>query len=141
MRIKNVFLVIALCVLSVGCDQAPRQGPRGEPGPAGPPGPSGAKGDPGPAGAIGPIGPPGPAGAQDAASEPRVGTMIRVIRSDCSPTACTAGCNEDEVLVNAYCGVRRRPATVLTETSVSCTPRRQSSGPVVAVCAKPSPED
>src|SRR5207245_1293170 len=98
-------------------------GPAGPPGPEGPPGPVGPKGEPGPAGPAGPagpVGPPGPAGAQAAASGPGPGTMIRVVRSDCGPTACTAGCNEDEVLISAYCGARRRPATVLTETSVSC---------------------
>jgi hypothetical protein len=50
-------------------------------------------------------------------------------------------CNEDEVLVTAYCGPQRQPANVLTERSVSCgvVPSAASS-PLVAVCLRAPPK-
>jgi hypothetical protein len=53
-------------------------------------------------------GPPGPA------------SQTRIIRANCALQSCTVQCEQDEVLVTAYCGIKRRPATFLTDTSVSC---------------------
>jgi hypothetical protein len=47
----------------------------------------------------------------------------------------TAACNQDEVLVTAYCGPGRSAVTLINERSVSC-PRRAATSPLVAVCAK-----
>jgi hypothetical protein len=50
-------------------------------------------------------------------------------------STCVASCNDNEVLVSAYCGPTRQPATVLSERSVSCgvvpDPARS---PLVAIC-------
>jgi hypothetical protein len=59
----------------------------------------------------------------------------RVIRTSCETAACTAACNQDEVLVTAYCGPGRSAVTLINERSVSC-PRRAATSPLVAVCAK-----
>jgi hypothetical protein len=60
---------------------------------------------------------------------------LRVIRTSCETAACTAACDQDEVLVTAYCGPGRSAVTLINERSVSC-PRRAATGPLVAVCAK-----
>jgi hypothetical protein len=132
---KRIALVIALCLGLANCGQGP-EGPKGEPGvagpagekgeagPAGPPGPPGPKGDTGPAG---PAGPPGPAAAASA---------LRVMRVNCESAACTAACNQDEVLVSAYCGPGRSAVTLVNERSVSCPSRRAATSPLVAICAK-----
>jgi hypothetical protein len=74
---------------------------------------------------------------------------VRVLRVDCGTRAelakvirrapCTAACDEDEVLVTAYCGPRRRAVTFVNERSVSCVWGAGTS-PLVAVCAKITPQ-
>src|SRR6266478_4949540 len=126
MRIVRALLALALVCLA-SCGQVP-QGPKGDAGPPGPQGDAGPAGPPGPEGPAGPQGAPGPAGP---------GSQIRVVRSDCTSTTCTAQCNEDEVLVTAYCGVTRAAPTFPTERSVHCRfARRANIGPVVVICAK-----
>ena len=121
---------IAVCMMLAGCGPQPVQGPQGPPGPAGPKGDKGDPGAPGSPGATGPAGPAGPPGPAAA---------IRIIRQNCSGGVCVAECRDSEVLVSAYCGVTRNPATFLTERSVSCgvTPS-PSNSPLVAVCATAS---
>ena len=132
MRILKLAAVVglALCLASCG-REAPKQGPKGDPGPAGPAGPKGDRGEigpPGPQGAPGPAGPAGPA------------SQMRIVRQNCSESACTVQCNDNEVLVSAYCGPSRRNATVLTERSVSCGIIPDSANtPLVAVCVAASP--
>src|SRR5262249_41372736 len=73
---------------------------------------------------------------------------VRVLRVDCGTRAelakvirrapCTAACDEDEVLVTAYCGPRRRAVTFVNERSVSCI--WGVTSPLVAVCAKITPQ-
>src|SRR5262245_7453706 len=106
-------LIIAACL--GGCGQA-SQGEKGDAGPAGPAGPQGSPGPPGPV---------GPAGAQ-----------VRVVQSDCTATSCVAECSADEVLITAYCGVRRTPAVFPSERAASCRTRGAASSPLVGVCAK-----
>src|SRR5271167_4738648 len=103
MRSGHLLLVGLLVVGIAGCVQ----GPQGDPGPTGPPGP---KGDAGPAGQSGPVGPglQGPRGEQGPPSP-----SIRVIRLNCLSGDCAASCRGDEVLVSAYCGPARNPATFL----------------------------
>jgi hypothetical protein len=126
--------LIALCglVLCVAACGQPQPGPKGE---QGPPGPAGPKGDPGENGAPGQQGPAGPQGPPGPASQ------TRILRENCATTTCTVTCNEDEVLVTAYCGPQRQPANVLTERSVSCgvVPSAASS-PLVAVCLRAPPK-
>jgi hypothetical protein len=124
--LKN-FAVIAAFALLAACGQ-PQPGPKGDPGP---PGPAGAKGDPGQNGPPGPQGPAGPPGPPGPASQ------MRVIRQACGDATCTASCEEDEVLVTAYCGSQRHQPMVLTERSVSCgvVPNAANS-PLVATCLK-----
>jgi Collagen triple helix repeat (20 copies) len=132
MGMQRIALVVALCLGLASCGQGPQgpkgeqgvAGPAGEKGEAGPPGPPGPKGDAGPAG---PAGPPGPAAAAGG---------VRVIRVSCETAACSAACNQDEVLVSAYCGPGRSAVTLVNERSVSCPSRRAATSPLVAICAK-----
>src|SRR5580658_6801786 len=104
LRAKSLRAGGALLALA-GCGQ----GAKGDPGPAGPPGP---KGDQGPPGQTGPEGPPGPIGPQGEQGPPS--PTIRVVRSAClTPGDCPVGCRENEILVTAYCGPTRNPATFL----------------------------
>jgi len=128
MRTESMGLLIAFSLCLASCGQGP-QGPRGEAGAAGPPGEKGEPGPPGPAGPPGEKGEPGPAGPAGSASE----NTVRAIRINCGTTACTLACNQDEVLVAAYCGPRRSAVTLVNERSASCPSR---NGPLVAVCAK-----
>jgi Collagen triple helix repeat (20 copies) len=136
MNLKSVAALIALSVFIAGCG-----GPKGEPGAAGP---AGEKGDAGPLGPAGPPGPPGPSGPPGPAGPPGPTTPqtsegpVRVIRSSCEGAPCRAECNQDEVVVSAYCGARRTPATVVNERAVSC-PRGAATSPLVMICAKTSP--
>jgi len=137
MDVKSIVVAIALSVCVASCGE----GPKGEPGPAGPPG---EKGGPGPAGPPGPPGPPGPQGAQGPPGPPgaAAGTggesAVRVMRSNCQTAACRGECNEDEVLVAAYCGPRRSAVVLVNERTVTC-PRDAATSPLVMVCAKAAP--
>jgi hypothetical protein len=126
--ISIAMLGLILCVAACG---KPEPGPKGDPGSPGPAGPKGDRGEDGSPGAAGPPGPQGPAG---------VSSQTRIIRQPCASTTCTATCNENEVLVAAYCGPSRQNAKVLTERSVSCgvTPDLEHS-PLVAVCVSTTP--
>jgi hypothetical protein len=115
MRVKSIVVAIALSVCVASCGQ----GPKGEPGAGGP---AGEKGEPGPAG---PPGPPGPQGAQGPAGPPGAAaatgeSALRVMRSECQAATCTGECNQDEVLIVAYCGPRRSAVTVVNEKMVNC---------------------
>jgi len=128
MRISGITLAVILAMMVASCGK-PEAGP---PGPKGDPGPQGDAGPAGPAGAAGPPGPQGPAGAAGASSQ------IRIEKGACgSPTDCQVTCRDDEVLVYAYCGKKRAPATYLTENSANCgaTPDT-TDGPLVAICGK-----
>jgi hypothetical protein len=137
MRVKSIAVAIAISICVAGCGQGPKgepgaagpPGEKGEPGPAGPPAPPGPPGPPGPQGAGGPPGPPGTPGGEGA---------VRVMRSNCQTAACREECNQDEVLVVAYCGARRSPVVVVNERTVTC-PRGAATSPLVAVCAKAAP--
>jgi len=126
--ISIAMLGLILCVAACG---KPESGPKGDPGPAGPKGDRGENGSPGSVGPSGPAGPQGPAGPS---------SQMRIIRQSCGSTACTATCNENEVLVTAYCGPSRQDAKVLTERAVSCgiIPDPEHS-PLVAVCVSTTP--
>jgi Collagen triple helix repeat (20 copies) len=132
---KRMALLIALALGLASCGQG-SPGPKGEAGVAGP---AGEKGDPGPPGPAGPPGPPGPKGEAGPPGPPGAAAAatgsLRVIRTGCETAACTAACNQDEVLVTAYCGPGRSAVTLINERSVSC-PRRAATSPLVAVCAK-----
>ena len=130
MRIVGIMAVIVVSACLAACGQPGPQGPKGDTGPAGPPGP---KGDTGMNGVPGPPGPQGPQGRAG------VSASVRVIRQNCLEASCTAQCDVNEVLVAAYCGVARHPATFLSENSVSCgiVPTAANS-PLVAVCAASS---
>src|SRR5262249_6846330 len=55
--------------------------------------------------------------------------------SDNKATTCRGECNQDEVLVVAYCGPRRSAVTLVNERTVTC-PRGAATSPLVVVCAK-----
>ena len=136
MRARHMMLTLGLLAVMAGLAGCGSQGPKGD---QGPPGPQGEKGDTGPRGPTGPQGPPGPQGPQGEQGPPSPG--IRIVRSDCFGAGnCTIQCRDNEVLVTAYCGPNRNPATFLGERGASCgiaaTP---SNAPLVAVCAGPSP--
>ena len=134
-RMKQIVLVIALCLGLANCGQGP-QGPKGEPGVAGPAGEKGEAGPPGPPGPPGPKGDAGPAGPAGSPGPAVAASALRVIRVSCESAACTAACNPDEVLVSAYCGAGRSAVTLVNERSVSCPSRRAATSPLVAICAK-----
>lgn len=131
MRTGHLLLVGLLIVGLAGCGK----GPKGDAGPVGPPGP---KGDPGASGLPGPVGPPGPQGPRGEQGPPS--PSIRVIRLNCLSGDCTASCRGDEVLVSAYCGPARNPATFLGERQVSCgVEANVANAPLVAVCVMAPP--
>lgn len=129
MRAAHLTLAVALLVGVSGSLAGCGKGPQGDAGPAGPQGP---KGDAGPAGPIGPPGPPGPVGPQGQAGAPS--PSVRVVKSDCV-SGCTIQCQDNEVLVTAYCGPTRNQAQFLGERGASCGPAASpSNAPLVAVC-------
>jgi hypothetical protein len=67
---------------------------------------------------------------------------VRVVQSNClHGSNCTVQCRDNEVLVSAYCGPNRHPATFLSERSVSCGVQANTDeGPLVAVCAGSPPQ-
>src|SRR5258708_9840589 len=95
MHFLRLVIAVALAGPLMSCGQGP-QGPMGNVGPPGPPGP---KGDPGPEG-------------------PPFG--IRVLRSNCDEARCMIQCREDEMLLSAYCGIRRNAAIFPTQRSANC---------------------
>ncbi|MFZ3357909.1 MAG: hypothetical protein WCA56_07570 [Xanthobacteraceae bacterium] len=128
MRATHLAMTVVLLAALAGCSK----GPQGDAGPAGPQGP---KGDAGPVGPAGPPGPPGPVGPQGQAGPPS--PSIRVVRSDCV-SGCTVQCQDDEVLVTAYCGPTRNQAQFLGERGASCGPAGSvANTPLVAVCVGP----
>src|SRR5262249_45942238 len=100
MRVSHLALTVALLVGLGACGKGPQ-------GDAGPPGRQGPKGDAGPIGPAGPPGPPGPQGEKGPAGP--ASPSIRVIRSDCV-SGCSVQCQDNEVLVAAYCGATRNQA-------------------------------
>lgn len=129
MRAPHLAITVALLLAVSGSLAGCGKGPQGDQGPAGPQGP---KGDAGPAGPAGPPGPPGPAGPQGQAGPPS--PSIRVVKSDCV-LGCTVQCQDDEVLVAAYCGPTRNQAQFLGEKGASCGPTGSAANtPLVAVC-------
>jgi hypothetical protein len=125
MRSRSAFVVLLLIILA-GCGQ----GPKGD---------QGQKGDPGPQGAAGGAGPQGPqgirglSGPQGEAGPP--GQGVRVVHSDCQTGACTIECRDNELLVTAYCGPNRHPASFPSERSASCgVAVNTDNGPLTAVC-------
>jgi hypothetical protein len=109
MRAAHLALAVALLTALAGCGK----GSQGDTGPAGPQGPMGDIGPAGPAGPPGPAGPQGPQGEQGSPSP-----SVRVIKSDCV-SGCTLQCQDNEVLVTAYCGPTRNPAQFLGERGAS----------------------
>jgi hypothetical protein len=131
MRIGHFILAGFLVLSLAACGQAQK----GDPGPAGPPGPKGDTGAQGPPGPVGPPGPPGPQGEQGPPSP-----SIRVIRLNCLVGGCSASCRGDEVLVSAYCGPARNPATYIGERQVSCgVEANTANAPLVAICVGAQP--
>jgi hypothetical protein len=132
MRAGYLLLVLALGASLAGCGQ----GAKGDPGPAGPPG---VKGDPGPPGQTGPEGPAGPPGPQGEQGPPS--PTVRVIRSSCLTSGdCPIGCRQNEVLVTAYCGPTRNPATFIGERQASCgVEATTANAPAVGVCVQAPP--
>jgi hypothetical protein len=116
----------------VGCSQGP-QGPKGDTGE------SGARGERGPAGSPGPKGDAGAPGPIGQTGAPGVDASIHVMRATCTPAACEVACGEGEIVINAWCGANRNPATYPAERSASCRGRTAANNPLIAVCAKPAP--
>jgi hypothetical protein len=131
MRVAHLALTVALLAALAGCGK----GPQGDTGPAGPQGLKGDAGPIGPAGPAGPPGPPGPSGPQgDRGPAGPASSSVRVVKSDCV-SGCTVQCQDNEVLVTAYCGATRNPAQFLGERGASCGPEASAANtPLVAVC-------
>jgi hypothetical protein len=140
MKLFRTLIAITLSTSLVACGEAP-PGPKGDPGPPGPPG---AMGDAGPAGPVGPQGPPGPvgplgpAGPEGPPAPAGSSPQVRVVRALCEATSCSVQCEQDEVLLTAYCGAARTPAVFPTERSATCRTRTSANNPLVVACAKSS---
>ena len=129
MRAPHLAITVALLLAVSGSLAGCGKGPQGDQGPAGPQGP---KGDAGPVGPAGPPGPPGPVSPEGQAGP--ASSSIRVVKSDCV-SGCTVQCQDDEVLVAAYCGPTRNQAQFLGEKGASCGPTGSATNtPLVAVC-------
>lgn len=128
MQFIRVFGAIVLAVALTACDQIPVR--KGEPGPQGLPG---LKGETGPAGPPGPTGPPG----EPAPLRPT--SYVRMVRTNCDPAACDAQCEEDEVLLIAYCGPARTAPIYPTERSATCRTRIAANNPLILACVKSTP--
>jgi Collagen triple helix repeat (20 copies) len=129
MRVSHLAPTLALTLALLAGLTACGKGPQGDAGPAGPQGP---KGDAGPVGPAGPAGPPGPQGEKGPTGPPS--PSIRVVRSDCV-SGCSVQCEDNEVLIAAYCGATRNQAQFLSERGASCGPAPSvSNTPLVAVC-------
>jgi hypothetical protein len=145
MRIVYFFAAAALCLSLVGCgDVTPGSqgaaGPPGPPGPkgeTGPAGPAGTAGPPGPQGPQGPLGPPGPQGAQGPSGVPGSASTIRVLRANCSGGSCSVTCNANEVVLTAYCGTARAPASFPSDQRATCRAHGAQADFVIATCAQP----
>jgi Collagen triple helix repeat (20 copies) len=125
MRVSHLALSVALLAGLAACSKGPQ-------GDQGPPGPQGPKGDVGQAGPPGPPGPSGPQGEKGSPGPPS--PSIRVIRSDCV-SGCSVQCQDNEILVTAYCGATRNQAQFLSERGASCGPVPNAANtPLVAVC-------
>ncbi|MDC7785990.1 hypothetical protein PQJ75_14350 [Rhodoplanes sp. TEM] len=111
---------LALLLLVGGCgffDMQPQKGDKGDPGP------------PGPAGPAGPAGPPGPAGR---------GIGWRFAEFTCQTAACSAACEPNERLINAFAVNPAGTVTFDDERTVIYTPpKRGPSGKLVLVCVVP----
>src|SRR5215831_1244506 len=79
----------------------------------------------GPKGGSGPPGPPG---------------RIRIVRSNCDAANCSVQCAEDELLLTAYCGVRRNAAVIPSERTATCRSPVPANSPLVAACVKIPPQ-
>ena len=80
-------------------------------------------------------GPAGPAGARGPAGD----APIRILRVDCTAGNCTAECNDDEILLSAYCSPNRSPVAYPTEHSAVCRAQiGRVKVEVVAACLKAS---
>ena len=129
MRAAHLAFTVVLLTGIAGSLAACGKGPQGDTGPAGPQGP---KGDVGAVGPAGPAGPAGTAGPQGPAGPPS--PSVRVVKSDCT-SGCTVQCQENEILVTAYCGPTRNAAQMLGERGASCGPvASPANAPLVAVC-------
>jgi len=137
MKLFRTLIAISLAASLVACGEG-SPGPKGDPGPPGPPG---AMGDAGPAGPVGPQGPPGPIGPAGPEGPPAPATssaQVRVVRALCEATTCSAQCEQDEVLLTAYCGAARTPPVFPTERSATCRTRTAANNLLVVACAKSS---
>ena len=65
---------------------------------------------------------------------------IRIVRSNCDATNCSVQCGDDEMLLTAYCGVRRNAAVIPTERSATCRSPVPANSPLVAACVKMPPQ-
>jgi Collagen triple helix repeat (20 copies) len=131
MRKGSIALAMVLAVALASCGKP-------TPGPEGPKGETGPKGDPGSQGAAGPTGPQGPPGRQGEPGPAGASSQFRLVRALCkSALDCTITCRDDEIVINAFCGTKRSPATYLSDLSVSCGASPDTgAGALVAVCAK-----
>lgn len=136
MRAARSFVhFVVMGALAIGLANCGK-GPKGDPGPPGSAGPKGDRGPTGPAGPEGPAGPSGPQGLQGPPSP-----TIRVVRASCLTSGnCAIGCRENEVLVMAYCGPTRNPATFVGERQATCgVEATTANAPAVAVCVAAPP--
>ncbi len=114
---KLVVSLAAVSLLAAGCGQ---EAVKGEKGDAGPPGPAGAAGPPGPAG------PAGLAGG---------GGAVRFAEFTCQQTACSANCEQNERLINAFALNPAGTFTIESDRAVIYTPpKRGPSGKLVLIC-------
>jgi hypothetical protein len=114
---KLVLSLVTVSLVMAGCSQEPVKGEKGDPGPPGPAGPPGPQG---------PAGPAGPAG----------GGAVRFAEFTCQQTACSASCEQNERLINAFALNPAGTFTIESDRAVIYTPpKRGPSGKLVLICA------
>lgn len=106
-----VLVLLSLCLANCGKTPTAEKGPKGDPGAAGPAGPAG------------PPGPPGPSVA------------IRFAEFACQQPACSATCDQNERLLNAYAVNSTGTIAINDDRSVTYRPPRTGrSGKLVLAC-------
>ena len=58
------------------------------------------------------------------------------MRAECGDGDCTVRCREQEIVLTAFCGAKRAPATFLEERSASCRRQGHEAMHLVVSCAR-----
>jgi hypothetical protein len=139
MRLAAASALLIASISLGGCFEGPA-GPAGPEGKQGAAGPAGAQGLQGPQGIQGVQGPQGPEGKQGPVGErgPKgdAGTAGSALRMATGGNQ--AKCNDDEVMVSAYCSntANSAPVSVQGTSGATCSAESSSSATTTVFCVK-----